>query len=49
MIATDSGDGELKRRKIREQISTVLTQVPIFRVRELAIIVVRVLARGENV
>ena len=49
MIATDSGDGELKRRKIDKEIAAILAQITIFGMRELAIIASRVLARSENV
>jgi hypothetical protein len=48
VIATDSGDAELKRGKIDKQIAAILAQIALFGMRELPVIVVRVLACCEN-
>ncbi len=49
MIAPDPRDRELERGNIGENIAAAFPQLAIFVVRELAIIVVRVLAAIENV
>ena len=49
MIASDPRDGELERRHIAKHISAVLVQLAIFIIGELAIIVARVLPRGEHI
>ena len=49
MIASDAGDRELERGNIDKEVIAVLTQLAIFIVGELPIIVVRILAAVENV
>ena len=49
MIAPDAGDGELERGNIDKHVAAVLAQVAIFVVRELAIIVARILSGREHV
>src|SRR5206468_6610281 len=49
VIASDTGHRELERGKIDEQTIAVLTQLAIFIVGELPVIVVGILAAVENV
>ena len=49
LILTDPRDRELLRSNIGKNITAVLAQLTILGVRELTIIVARVLAHGENV
>jgi hypothetical protein len=49
VISADARNGKLNRGHVRENISAVFTQFAVLVVGKLAIIVARVLARGENV
>jgi len=49
VIAPDAGDGELERGNIDKHVAAVLAQLAIFVVRELAIIVARILSGREHI
>ncbi len=49
VIAPDAGDGELERGNIDKHVAAVLAQLAIFVVRELAIIVARVVSGREHI
>src|SRR5207253_7202979 len=49
VVASDAGDGKLERGKISENVAAILTQLALFVIGELAIIVTRVLARREHI
>ena len=49
MIAPDAGDGELERGNIDKHVAAVLAQLAIFVVKELAIIVARILSGREHI